>query len=97
MVHMISTAAPYALTFSDYNTPIGNISDDVVSSVTVNTNENQNRNVSHLLMSSLLLNNSCADGAEFLSNENIRVGLLFASKALMQLITNPFVGPLTNR
>ncbi|XP_013930510.1 PREDICTED: chromaffin granule amine transporter [Thamnophis sirtalis] len=43
------------------------------------------------------LNHSCTDGTDSLSNENVRVGLLFASKALMQLIANPFVGPLTNR
>ena len=30
-------------------------------------------------------------------NENIKVGILFASKAIMQLISNPFIGPLTNR
>jgi len=30
-------------------------------------------------------------------NENIAVGLMFASKAIMQLIANPFVGPVTNR
>uniref|UniRef100_A0A3P8VJV9 Solute carrier family 18 member A1 n=1 Tax=Cynoglossus semilaevis TaxID=244447 RepID=A0A3P8VJV9_CYNSE len=28
--------------------------------------------------------------------ENVHVGLLFASKALVQLLVNPFVGPLTN-
>ncbi|XP_058050691.1 chromaffin granule amine transporter [Ahaetulla prasina] len=43
------------------------------------------------------LNHSCTDGMDSLSNENVRVGLIFASKALMQLIANPFVGPLTNR
>lgn len=32
-----------------------------------------------------------------LANENVRVGLMFASKAIIQLITNPFIGPLTNR
>lgn len=32
-----------------------------------------------------------------LSDENVQVGLMFASKAIMQLITNPFIGPLTNR
>uniref|UniRef100_A0A670Z0R8 Solute carrier family 18 member A1 n=1 Tax=Pseudonaja textilis TaxID=8673 RepID=A0A670Z0R8_PSETE len=42
------------------------------------------------------LDHSCADGMDSLSNENVRVGLLFASKALMQLIANPFVGSLTN-
>ncbi|MEJ1287847.1 solute carrier family 18 (vesicular monoamine) member 1 [Cricetulus griseus] len=41
--------------------------------------------------------NSCLQGIEFLEEENIRVGVLFASKALMQLLVNPFVGPLTNR
>lgn len=32
-----------------------------------------------------------------LVHENIEVGVMFASKAVVQLITNPFVGPLTNR
>ncbi|XP_037351873.1 chromaffin granule amine transporter [Talpa occidentalis] len=41
--------------------------------------------------------NNCLQGTEFLEEENIWVGLLFASKALMQLLVNPFVGPLTNR
>jgi len=30
-------------------------------------------------------------------DENMVVGLMFASKAIIQLITNPFVGPITNR
>uniref|UniRef100_A0A8D2AWT4 Solute carrier family 18 member A1 n=1 Tax=Sciurus vulgaris TaxID=55149 RepID=A0A8D2AWT4_SCIVU len=41
--------------------------------------------------------NNCQQDTEFLEEENIRVGILFASKALMQLLVNPFVGPLTNR
>ncbi|OPJ83928.1 chromaffin granule amine transporter [Patagioenas fasciata monilis] len=40
---------------------------------------------------------SCPEGQEFLANENVRVGLLFASKALVQLVVNPAVGVLTNR
>ena len=32
-----------------------------------------------------------------LVEENIEVGVMFASKAVVQLIANPFVGPLTNR
>uniref|UniRef100_A0A8C3ASK1 Solute carrier family 18 member 2 n=1 Tax=Cyclopterus lumpus TaxID=8103 RepID=A0A8C3ASK1_CYCLU len=32
-----------------------------------------------------------------LANENVKVGLLFASKATVQIITNPFIGPLTNK
>ncbi|NWX46522.1 VMAT1 protein, partial [Steatornis caripensis] len=39
----------------------------------------------------------CLEGEEFLAKENIRVGLLFASKALIQLVVNPSVGLLTNR
>ncbi|XP_028434293.1 chromaffin granule amine transporter [Perca flavescens] len=40
---------------------------------------------------------SCLLDSAFLEEENVRVGLLFASKALVQLLINPFVGPLTNR
>ncbi|NXO57199.1 VMAT1 protein, partial [Aramus guarauna] len=40
---------------------------------------------------------SCPEGEEFLAKENVRVGLLFASKALVQLVVNPSVGLLTNR
>lgn len=41
--------------------------------------------------------NGCPQGEEFLTQENMRVGLLFASKALVQLLVNPSVGLLTNR
>ncbi|XP_074641109.1 synaptic vesicular amine transporter-like [Tubulanus polymorphus] len=40
---------------------------------------------------------SAEERHEELSNENLEVGLLFASKAIVQLLTNPFIGPLTNR
>uniref|UniRef100_UPI0037E9496A chromaffin granule amine transporter n=1 Tax=Semicossyphus pulcher TaxID=241346 RepID=UPI0037E9496A len=40
---------------------------------------------------------TCLQDSAFLEEENVRVGLLFASKALIQLLVNPFVGPLTNR
>uniref|UniRef100_A0A665TSU9 Solute carrier family 18 member 2 n=1 Tax=Echeneis naucrates TaxID=173247 RepID=A0A665TSU9_ECHNA len=39
----------------------------------------------------------CPQSTSKLLNENIKVGMLFASKATVQLITNPFIGPLTNR
>lgn len=32
-----------------------------------------------------------------LTEENVEVGVMFASKAFVQLLANPFVGPLTNR
>ena len=34
---------------------------------------------------------------EELVNENAEVGVMFASKPIVQAITNPFVGPLTNK
>ncbi|XP_032397896.1 synaptic vesicular amine transporter isoform X2 [Etheostoma spectabile] len=39
----------------------------------------------------------CPQSASRLLSENVKVGLLFASKATVQLITNPFIGLLTNR
>ncbi|XP_006630656.1 synaptic vesicular amine transporter isoform X1 [Lepisosteus oculatus] len=39
----------------------------------------------------------CPKKDKDLLNENVQVGLLFASKATVQLMTNPFIGPLTNR
>ncbi len=32
-----------------------------------------------------------------LAEENVYVGLMFGSKALVQLLTNPWIGPLTNK
>ncbi|NXH69179.1 VMAT1 protein, partial [Hydrobates tethys] len=43
------------------------------------------------------LPSGCPEGEEFLAEENVRVGLLFASKALVQLMVNPSVGLLTHR
>ncbi|KAM4675579.1 chromaffin granule amine transporter-like [Discoglossus pictus] len=40
---------------------------------------------------------NCPKESSFLNDENVRVGLLFASKAILQLLVNPFVGMLTNR
>uniref|UniRef100_A0A1I8A661 MFS domain-containing protein n=1 Tax=Steinernema glaseri TaxID=37863 RepID=A0A1I8A661_9BILA len=34
---------------------------------------------------------------KLLAEENVQVGLMFGSKALIQLITNPLIGPLTNK
>ena len=39
----------------------------------------------------------CPQSTSKLLNENVKVGMLFASKATVQLMTNPFIGPLTNR
>lgn len=51
----------------------------------------------------LYLGASEAQVAQFMSKhnelieENVEVGIMFASKAVVQLICNPFVGPLTNK
>lgn len=42
-------------------------------------------------------NSTCPESTSMLTNENVKVGMMFASKATVQLITNPFIGPLTNR
>lgn len=51
----------------------------------------------YLFLFSVLQNDSCLQDTLFLEEENVRVGLLFASKAVVQLLVNPFIGPLTNR
>uniref|UniRef100_A0A1A7WJ38 Solute carrier family 18 (Vesicular monoamine), member 2 n=2 Tax=Iconisemion striatum TaxID=60296 RepID=A0A1A7WJ38_9TELE len=47
--------------------------------------------------SELIQNSSDCPRSSKLLNENVKVGMLFASKATVQLLTNPFIGPLTNR
>uniref|UniRef100_A0A8C4Q6H1 Solute carrier family 18 member 2 n=1 Tax=Eptatretus burgeri TaxID=7764 RepID=A0A8C4Q6H1_EPTBU len=42
-------------------------------------------------------NGTCPEDKDALVQENMWVGLLFATKAIVQLIANPIVGPLTNR
>lgn len=37
------------------------------------------------------------DKHALVAKENVMVGVMFGSKALVQLIANPMVGPLTNR
>ncbi|XP_070608741.1 synaptic vesicular amine transporter isoform X2 [Erythrolamprus reginae] len=39
----------------------------------------------------------CPKKDKELVNENVEVGLLFASKATVQFLTNPLIGPMTNR
>ncbi|NP_001005688.1 solute carrier family 18 member A2 [Xenopus tropicalis] len=39
----------------------------------------------------------CYEGTEYLKEQNVRVGLLLAIKAILQLLTNPIVGKLINR
>ncbi|MEE6486708.1 hypothetical protein FKM82_014682 [Ascaphus truei] len=51
----------------------------------------------HTAISTTPAPSDCPKADSSLLNENVKVGLLFASKATVQLLTNPFIGPMTNR
>ncbi|XP_054709454.1 synaptic vesicular amine transporter-like [Uloborus diversus] len=67
------------------------------------TNKTQNWSQFHeKQLGSFNLSENCSTSRKIripqdIINENEEVGLLFASKAIVQLIINPMVGPLTNR
>ncbi|XP_014823994.1 PREDICTED: chromaffin granule amine transporter isoform X1 [Poecilia mexicana] len=70
------------------------------NNVTFDLQESRTEVTADLLLANQTSNksaSSCLQDSVFLEEENVRVGLLFASKALVQLLVNPFVGPLTNR
>uniref|UniRef100_A0A087XTL4 Solute carrier family 18 member A1 n=1 Tax=Poecilia formosa TaxID=48698 RepID=A0A087XTL4_POEFO len=74
------------------------------NNVTFDLQESRTEVTAELLLANQTSNKSdsgysshCLQDSVFLEEENVRVGLLFASKALVQLLVNPFVGPLTNR
>uniref|UniRef100_A0A674I0C1 Solute carrier family 18 member A1 n=1 Tax=Terrapene triunguis TaxID=2587831 RepID=A0A674I0C1_9SAUR len=90
-------APPFSSMFSYFDNTTVTVSGYVAVNTTVGVNRTENSSLPQLTGASLPPKNSCVDGEAFLMEENVRVGLLFASKALMQLIINPFVGPLTNR
>ncbi|KAM5271628.1 synaptic vesicular amine transporter [Ctenodactylus gundi] len=51
----------------------------------------------HVVTNTSTAPSNCPSEDKDLLNENVQVGLLFASKATVQLLTNPFIGLLTNR
>ncbi|KAM7330402.1 hypothetical protein ACRRTK_012015 [Alexandromys fortis] len=51
----------------------------------------------HMVANTSTVPSDCPSEDKDLLNENVQVGLLFASKATVQLLTNPFIGLLTNR
>nr|XP_021499082.1 synaptic vesicular amine transporter [Meriones unguiculatus] len=51
----------------------------------------------HVVTNASTIPPDCPSEDKDLLNENVQVGLLFASKATVQLLTNPFIGLLTNR
>ncbi|XP_034027275.1 chromaffin granule amine transporter [Thalassophryne amazonica] len=85
--------------------PITSLSDNVTLRFLGRESEDIKNTKPTSLTAGLILNEtnttevpaSCLQDSVFLEEENVRVGLLFASKALVQLLVNPFVGPLTNR
>lgn len=93
---MPSAADPFSV-FSYFDNTTVTVSYDTVDNTTEGTSRIASTSLLLLNGTSMPPKNSCVDGEEFLMDENIRVGLLFASKALVQLTVNPFVGLLTNR
>uniref|UniRef100_A0A8C8SB17 Solute carrier family 18 member A2 n=1 Tax=Pelusios castaneus TaxID=367368 RepID=A0A8C8SB17_9SAUR len=66
------------------------------------SNRTRSRNLYHTQTEQMVVNmtnvsSDCPTEDKDLLNENVQVGLLFASKATVQLITNPFIGSMTNR
>lgn len=87
--------SPHELAPKDKFQSIVSLYDNSVRSFTSNTTA---RSTAATKTAELLPNSSdCPHSASLLTKENVKVGMLFASKATVQLITNPFVGPLTNR
>uniref|UniRef100_A0A7M4E3W7 Solute carrier family 18 member A1 n=1 Tax=Crocodylus porosus TaxID=8502 RepID=A0A7M4E3W7_CROPO len=93
---MPSAAHPFSV-FSYFDNTTVTVSYNTVDNTTEGTSRIASTSLFLLNGTSLPPKNSCVDGEEFLVDENVRVGLLFASKALVQLTVNPIVGPLTNR
>nr|XP_013815624.1 PREDICTED: chromaffin granule amine transporter [Apteryx mantelli mantelli] len=90
-------APRFSSMFSYFDNTTVTILDYSADSTTEQANVTESSSLAQLPETSPPPKSSCLEGEEFLTNENVRVGLLFASKALIQLIVNPFVGPLTNR
>ncbi|XP_075766992.1 chromaffin granule amine transporter isoform X1 [Pelodiscus sinensis] len=90
-------APTFSSVFSYFDNTTVTVSGYVAVDATEEANGTESSHLPQLPGASLPARNSCVEGEEFLAEENVRVGLLFASKALVQLTVNPFVGPLTNR
>uniref|UniRef100_H3AYT8 Solute carrier family 18 member A2 n=1 Tax=Latimeria chalumnae TaxID=7897 RepID=H3AYT8_LATCH len=81
--------------FSYYDNSImvtGNISQEATQEGHTNYTISQ-----QIIANATNTSSDCPNNVKDLLNENVRVGLLFASKATVQLITNPFIGPMTNK
>ncbi|NXX58074.1 VMAT1 protein, partial [Scopus umbretta] len=88
-------APPFSSMFSYFDNTTVTVSGSASAAELVNRMESSR--LPRPPASSSPLPSGCPEGEEFLAKENVRVGLLFASKALIQLVVNPAVGLLTNR
>ncbi|MBN3316427.1 VMAT1 protein, partial [Atractosteus spatula] len=88
-------ATTFSSVFSFYDNTTYVVSDSAVNVSDLISDVNVNSSFEREAVTSAPYNN-CVENSDYLVEENVRVGLLFASKALVQLLTNPFVGPLTN-
>ncbi|NXH11413.1 VMAT1 protein, partial [Bucco capensis] len=88
-------ALPFSSVFSYFDNTTVAVSGS--RSILAMANRTESSSPPQLPTSSPPLPSSCPEDQELLSQENTRVGLLFASKALIQLLVNPSVGFLTNR
>ncbi|XP_039402971.1 synaptic vesicular amine transporter isoform X3 [Mauremys reevesii] len=89
-----STVASFQSIFSYY--------DNSTMDTGSQSNRTRSRDLYHTQTEQMVVNvtnvpSDCPTEDKDLLNENVQVGLLFASKATVQLITNPFIGPMTNR
>uniref|UniRef100_A0A663MH62 Solute carrier family 18 member A1 n=1 Tax=Athene cunicularia TaxID=194338 RepID=A0A663MH62_ATHCN len=90
-----SKAPPFSSMFSYFDNTTVAVSGSASAAELANGTESSRR--PQPPTSSPPVPSGCLEGEEFLAKENVRVGLLFASKALVQLVVNPSVGLLTNR
>ncbi|XP_030057829.1 chromaffin granule amine transporter [Microcaecilia unicolor] len=95
--HTVSAPRAYFSVFSYYYNTTVHVLEDTARKSNEEPGPTQTGAPFTALYSTLPPGKHCVEGEEFLTNENVRVGLLFSSKALVQLLVNPFVGPLTNR
>ncbi len=59
--------------------------------------ENTSTNINNASATDTLARNLEKARHNMLVDETVKVGLMFASKAIVQIMTNPLIGPLTNR
>lgn len=80
---------------TDVNSTLGEIPADSVGAYV--SQECYNESVWKNMSTEYLIVTERSPRRADLDAENVEVGFMFASKAIMQLLANPFIGPITNR